>query len=244
MQANPGPAVVLVSPHLDDAVLSAWSVLTDDGSVDVVNVFDGVPEPGFVTRFDLLTGADESAARLMARREEDREALALAGRRPFGLGFLERQYRDEPPDREAITAALRPAIEGCSQLVLPAGIRAHEDHVAVRDVGLELARGSIPATLYAELPYAIHKGWPHWVTGADPDPHLRPEAEWELDLATVPYPPDSLEPSVRRLDGAEAEAKLAALRAYRTQFPQLNSGAVRRLEMPAIIRYEVYWSVG
>jgi LmbE family N-acetylglucosaminyl deacetylase len=218
-------------------------VLKRDGPVEVVNVCTGIPDRGFVTRYDRLIRATESAALFEARIEEDRAALALAGRAPRGLGFLEAQYRDEPLDRRGVAAALESEIPACSGIVLPAGIGGHEDHVAVRDAGFELADGAVPITLYAELPYAIHKGWPHWVTGADPDPHLDPESDWDFYLETVPCPGDALRPAPRTLSEAEADEKLAALRTYRTQFSSLNSGAIDRFGNPGVRSHEMFWSV-
>ena len=234
--------MVVVSPHLDDAVLGAWSVLTDDRDVEVVNVFDGAPGPGFVTRYDRLLRAEESAALFGERLTEDREALALAGRTPRGVGLLERQYRDAPLDPADLAGRLRAAIPAGSELVVPAGIGGHEDHLAVRDAAFELAGGT-PLSLYADLPYAIHKGWPHWVTGAEPDPHLAPETDWDVYLETAPCPRSALAVDVRTLTGAEAAAKLAALRTYRTQFASLNSGMINRFGNPDASRYEVFWRV-
>ena len=38
------PATTILSPHIDDAVLSLWAVLAGPGEVTVMNVFDGAPE--------------------------------------------------------------------------------------------------------------------------------------------------------------------------------------------------------
>src|SRR5580765_515812 len=54
-----GPVVVL-SPHLDDAVLSCWSVLRGPEPVQAVNVFAAPPRTGFVTRYDRICGAHDS----------------------------------------------------------------------------------------------------------------------------------------------------------------------------------------
>ena len=67
----------MLSPHLDDAVLSAWSVLTEARDVVVVNVFAGVPEARPVPRWDRLAGADDCRSHMKARLAEDRAALAL-----------------------------------------------------------------------------------------------------------------------------------------------------------------------
>jgi LmbE family N-acetylglucosaminyl deacetylase len=238
-----GPAVV-VSPHLDDAVLSAWSVLRAEGPVEVVNVCTGLPPAGVLTRYDRLVRGTESAALFAERLAEDREALALAGRAPRGLGFLERQYASAPLDHTELRAAIAPELDGASHAYLPSGIGAHDDHVAARDAGLDAAAAArVPVTLYAELPYAIHKGWPHWVIGGEPDPHLDPDSDWEFYLEAVPRPRDALVAEVRRLDADEAVAKLAALRTYRTQFASLRSGIVDRFANLDVLAHEVFWRV-
>ncbi len=237
---SPQPLLVF-SPHLDDAALSAWSVVSGPGPVDVVNVFDGIPSTGFVTDYDRLVGASDSASLAQQRVQEDREALARAGRVPRGLGFLDDQYRDEPPDSEALADAIGAELAVCSGLLVPAGIGGHPDHLIVRDLCLELAGFELPITIYAEVPYAIRKGWPHWVTGAEPDPYLDLDSEWERDLETLAVPRQALVAEAISLTEDEAAAKLAALRTYRTQFPSLNSGAIDRLVNPAVHSYEVFW---
>src|SRR4051794_35229184 len=83
---------VVVSPHLDDAVLSCWHVL-QDGEATVVTVFAGVPEPGTRGWWDRLTGSDDSAARMRERLREDDAALGLGGATPLRLDLLDEQYR-------------------------------------------------------------------------------------------------------------------------------------------------------
>ena len=46
LRHDPGGPYLVLSPHLDDAVIDCWSVLTDSGDVRVVNIFAGVPSPG------------------------------------------------------------------------------------------------------------------------------------------------------------------------------------------------------
>ena len=63
---------VILSPHLDDAVLSCWHVLTQPGEVVVITVFAGVPTgltaPAW---WDRYTGATDSGERVRERIEED-----------------------------------------------------------------------------------------------------------------------------------------------------------------------------
>ena len=172
MRLDGDAPVLLLSPHLDDAVLSCWSVLTGSREVVVVNVFSGIPEPGLLTPVDRLAGATDSATRMRERLAEDAEALALAGGEPIDLGFLDSQYRPVAgePGAAEIVAALDGPVERASALFAPAGLSGNPDHLVVRELALGLAAGGYPTELYAEFPAAIRYGWPHWVTGDDPIP--------------------------------------------------------------------------
>jgi LmbE family N-acetylglucosaminyl deacetylase len=240
------PAAVL-SPHLDDAVLGCWSVVAGPGEVQVVNVFDGLPVAGFVSMWDRMSGAAESRARMEERLSEDREALALAGREPLSLGFLDGSYRDPAGASAPTTAEVRERFEqrlpAASRLLAPAAIGAHADHVVVRWLALELAREGMPVTLWAELPYAIESGWPQWVLGGEPDRYRDVDAWWESYLEDAPCERESLHAEVHRLSDEQSAAKLAAMRAYRTQFPLLNGGHLDRLAHPLSRGYEVFWDV-
>src|SRR5947208_3206705 len=100
--------IAILSPHLDDAVLSCWHLLAGPREVAVLNVFAGVPPAGEPAGWwDRLVGdPDADAATVVrARRAEDRAALALAGRAATNLGFLDRQYRPDPEPPAALAAA-------------------------------------------------------------------------------------------------------------------------------------------
>lgn len=140
--ADSAPTVVL-SPHVDDAVLSVWSVVGDAGDAAVVNVFAGVPEDGPPPRWDRLAGATSRKAHMEARLDEDLAALALAGRTAAYLPFLDRHYRsDGPPGQDEVERAVEAVVPAASLLYAPAGIGTHEDHVLVRDAALDVAGDS------------------------------------------------------------------------------------------------------
>src|SRR5271165_7049564 len=101
------PDTIILSPHFDDAVLSCWEVLAGAGEVLVVNVFAGEPPAGTLGWWDELAGASDSAAAVSARIEEDRQALALAGRAAVNLPFLDSQYRQDDQAPGEIVQALR-----------------------------------------------------------------------------------------------------------------------------------------
>lgn len=211
-------SVAVLSPHLDDAVLSAWATLRRGGDVLVVNVFDGVPPPGTLGGWDRATGASDSSARMRERLEEDRAALAIAGVPAASLGLLEHDYRGEPPAPGALGDALAGAVAGRAEVWAPAGIGGHPDHVAVRDWALAAGLDGAAVHLYADLPYAVSHGWPARVDGAEPEAHV--------------------------LAADEAERKLSALAEYRSQIDALDAGAAGLLRDPAAVRYEVSWAVG
>jgi LmbE family N-acetylglucosaminyl deacetylase len=228
---------VVVSPHLDDALFSAWHLLAGAGDVRVVNVFTGMPPEGTVPpRWDRLTGARDSVQRMRERLDEDGRALGLAGRTAVGLDFLDSQYREGPVDAGALEAALERAA-GDAELVAPAGIGEHSDHVAVRDAALALVARGAPVSFYAELPYATEFGWPAWVDVSDPDPFVDPDAYWSdawAPLFDAHYAPIPIE-----LDAETQRHKIEAMREYRTQFPALEGGDRQRLTHPTLVRYEV-----
>src|SRR5215510_3926275 len=70
---------LVVSPHLDDAVLSA-SHRIRPGAATVVTVFAGTPAASIgLTGWDAFTGATDSAARMLERYGEDDEAMRRLG---------------------------------------------------------------------------------------------------------------------------------------------------------------------
>jgi len=206
------PVRAVLSPHLDDAVLGAWSALRGPGEVRVVNICTAVPAAGVLSAWDERTGATDSAARMRERLLEDSAALARAGRRSVGLGFLEVQYRSGPPSAGELRDAIGAATQDAGEVWAPAGIGEHPDHVLVRDAALALARASgPPLRLYAELPYSAGPGG------------------WPQRFAS----------QLVELGDEEAERKLAALREYSTQFAALDRDGC--LTDPRVNRREASW---
>lgn len=228
--------VLVLSPHPDDAVFSCWHVLASREDVVVVNVFTGLPPAGtLLTRWDRITGATDSRARVEERLREDREALALAGRAAVGLEFVEGQYGAPRPAPQEIAAALE-RLDG-ERVIAPAGIGGHSEHELVREAAQHLGRRT---SFYAELPYSTEFGWPAWVTGSEREPFLDVDVDWEQWTAAL-YDA-AYEPRVVELEEEEQARKIAAMRAYRTQFPALEAGRLRRLTHPDLVRFEVIWN--
>jgi LmbE family N-acetylglucosaminyl deacetylase len=245
--ADPGGATVVLSPHLDDAVLSCWSVLSSPGDVRPVNVFAASPRPGFVTSIDRICGATDSAAHMAERCAEDAEALALAGRTPTNLPFLDRQYRGPRAafSLRSLDAAVAEAVGPIAALYAPAALGGgHTDHRLVRRLALAAAASGIRVHLYADLPYAVAFGWPHWVTGEPDEPRRVVDAYWAPLLRAVPAIHALGDARVVRLTSEQSGQKLRAMRTYRTQLPALDAGPVEFLSNPAVHGFEVFWDVG
>jgi LmbE family N-acetylglucosaminyl deacetylase len=237
--AADGRTVAIVSPHLDDAVLGCWAELARSPRTVVVNVCTAVPPGGWLAYWDGVTGGTDSAEHMRLRLAEDERAIEFAGAERADLEFLDKHYREgKPLDPDELRERIRGVLPPDSLVLAPAGIGEHVDHLAARDVSLELA-GEFEVRLYADLPYCVRYGWPGWVTGHDPDPYLDVEMTWAPALKPLE---DGWRAEAVALSEAEQEAKLHAMRLYASQYPGLTGGvAVDWLSHPAILPFEVRW---
>jgi LmbE family N-acetylglucosaminyl deacetylase len=131
--------ILVVSPHLDDAVLSCGALLASCAGAVVVTVFAGAaPDDQPLTEWDRKAGFASSREAVAARREEDARALALLDAKPVWLDFLDAQYGWSPKVAE-VTAALAAELDrhrpDC--VVAPLGL-FHGDHVLVHRAVLAL----------------------------------------------------------------------------------------------------------
>jgi LmbE family N-acetylglucosaminyl deacetylase len=164
--------VGVVSPHLDDAVLSAaMALVARPGSV-VVPVFDAGPvavDP--VTWWDDHCGFADGDDVASIRREEDDAALAMLGATGVRLGFWDEQYRNDTygydgPRGDALEAALTISLAdavgrlsadgGPRTWLVPLGL-VHPDHELAHRAGAAVARRrpDLDWVVYLELPYAV-----------------------------------------------------------------------------------------
>lgn len=248
---RPVPHVAILSPHPDDAVLSCWHVLSRPGEVAVLNVFTGRPEAGSTGHWDRLTGARDSRARIEERLHEDRQALALAGREPVNLDFLDNQYRAGGQALEPLEESLARLLAAGTLVYAPAALGDHPDHALVRAAALRLRQRGLDVLLYADLPHAIaQRGWPAWVTGGradgrgtSPDRGRDAAASWDRALADAGLVPGDLAPQVVALDPAARARKAEAVTAYATQVAALEQLLGLSLSDPEALGYEVAWSI-
>ncbi len=246
LRADPGGPIVLLSPHWDDAVFNCWSLLDGEREVRVVNVFGGVPAPSPPSRWDLICGGREAAEHARDRIAEDAASLGAAGRAAVNLPLLDAEHREpgRDPTLADLDAHVSRAFSAASAIYAPAALGMNLDHRLTRRYARALHLQGMPVHLYADLPYCVVHGWPHWVDGDDPDPHRDVDAFWSTFLVGLPELGDLRDASVARLAPERAAAKLSAMRAYRTQFNALDGGRAARLSNPAVHAFEVFWALG
>lgn len=158
----PSPLVV-ISPHLDDAVLSCAGLLAARPGSTVVTVFTArAPAQHPLTDWDRRCGFDSAEAAMTCRLAEDREALGIVGATGLALGFLDCQYT-ATPDQDApliterlfqLLASLAPA-----SVVMPLGV-FHCDHERVSDEAL-MIRDALPGAAwfgYEDVPHCERPG--------------------------------------------------------------------------------------
>lgn len=243
LRFDAGAPALLLSPHLDDAVIDCFSLLASGEPVRVANVFAGVPEDGVVPSWDRICGAEDIAEHVRERIAEDREALATLGIEPVDLPFLGLNYRSgrPRPALSEVASALAGRVPAASRVFAPAMVGDPiEDHVFVRTLALSLHAQGLPATLYADVPYAVQFGWPHWVTGTARNPRVDVDVFWGRFLSGVPELARA-EARVVTLGPEGAKRKLETMRMYRTQFEGLDAHGV--LSDPAVHAFEVYWDL-
>lgn len=208
--------LLVVSPHLDDAVLSCGRLLAaNPGSVVVTVLAASPPDDRFVD-WDRRGGFHPGDDVMAQRRREDGRALRRLRARPVWLEFRQDVYRDAPLDAAAIRRAVSGVIEEHDALLvaLPLGLH-HADHRAVADA----LHAGLPARrvrLYADQPYAT-------------------------DFADLVAPRVAEIPSLQPVDGPGHGRwrKTLAIGAYRSQLRALGVGVLHRAGSAP----EAYWEV-
>lgn len=196
------PPLLVISPHLDDAVLSCGGALAAHPGSTVVTVQTAhVPALAGATTWDRSCGFRPGDDVMGRRQDEDRAALGLVGASPRWLGVVEGQYTAKP-DVAGIRRALNEllATDRSPVVLFPLGI-GHADHALVSDVVVELAAGDPDRSwiAYDDLPYRE-------LFPGDVERRLAAIAERGVEIDSVELEVDS-----------DRRRKLAAVRRYRSQ---------------------------
>lgn len=197
--------LLVVSPHLDDAVLSAGEALAGwTGPTVVLSILAGLPPHPVVTTFDANCGFASSTDSTIARWHEDDRALRRVGATALRAPFLDNQYGDRPTAWD-VAAMILLAVDAIHPVAMlgPMGL-AHPDHELIGDAFLSAAlQAPCVPWLYEDIPARV-----------------------ELPL-TVPPRLEALEaagwtPHLSHLASGPLDAKKAAVAAYRSQLWALD----------------------
>jgi LmbE family N-acetylglucosaminyl deacetylase len=191
--------MLVVSPHLDDAVLSLGATMThaarSDSKVDVVTIFAGDPESTrAASGWDRRAGFATEGEAATARRNEDLEACRIVGAAPRWLLFASGSYGD-PRDPDRVWSALASEVTRADTVFVPGFPLTNEDHAWLaglfvdRELSVELVR-------YSEQPYRY---------GIRSEGR-RPGSDWERSKVAI----------------ADYRQKRRAVQAYRSQLPLLG----------------------
>jgi LmbE family N-acetylglucosaminyl deacetylase len=86
-------AALVISPHLDDAILGAGQFIAGRPDCVATTVFAGTPAAQAVlTSYDDKCGFSSAAEATDARRAEDLEALSVLQAKAVHLDFVDSQY--------------------------------------------------------------------------------------------------------------------------------------------------------
>lgn len=176
------PRVLAISPHLDDAVLSAGGRLFELASqgvaVTVLTLFAGIPTPPYSLFAELLHEEWQLTENPVDdRRSEDIRALKCLGADALHGPFLDIIYRTEPDGQWMVDAGSpmpryettqEPELcEGLADVVAEhiarlrpdrvltcAAVGEHIDHWRTRDAVLAAAADQVPVRCWEDLPYS------------------------------------------------------------------------------------------
>lgn len=152
--------ILLISPHFDDAVLSAGQFMAERPDADVVTVFAGVPlTPDNVhTPYDEKCGFDNARDAVGARTRENDNALALLQANPINFEFPDSQYDTGLANSvhvHDIVTKLQEIVDDINYefIMAPIGL-GHPDHIKVTDAIVNL-KTSCPVYLWEDLPLRV-----------------------------------------------------------------------------------------
>lgn len=131
--------MLVLSPHLDDAVFGCGELIAQFRDATVLTVLAGVPA-GFdaLTPWDAASGFANAQEAIVLRRREDRAALEVLRASPRWLDFCDSQYRQTPSPKDIVRALVESMAQLSPRMVcIPAGL-FHSDHELVHEAALSL----------------------------------------------------------------------------------------------------------
>lgn len=221
--------VVILSPHLDDAVFSCWHALHIP-NVIVITIFAGIPGNTSKTLWDRICG-EPSSAKMMSRRLRENEAVFCDLQvTSYTFEYLDRQYSSKFVDVQEVAKSVLAKVSVEALYLAPlAGslLWRHPNHIFVREVGKLLATQGNEVAFYADIPYMQMP--------------LRSSAEYKKQMARrgSKYLGSPTEVEIIELSLEDQALKHNAMRQYRTQYKMTNLACFGALGRKANVQREV-----
>ncbi len=208
--------VVVVSPHLDDAIMSlgatiAWAIQAG-ATIEVLTVFAYIPSSAArAGLWDTSCGFVTEGQAAIVRREEDRQACLLLGAQPRWLDFGAEPY-ERRGSEDDIWAAVQAATQHADLVLIPGFPLVHPDHACLSELLLRKGLTGRRTVLYAEQPYVFT--YDKAPSGSAVAPALKSVIAAAPNWTHV------------RTERAHRQAKLKAVRSYRSQLRHLGLGTI------------------
>lgn len=157
MTAGSSGRTVILSPHLDDAVLSLGAWIAErsrkNEEILIITVFAGDPDSTSPSsEWDALCGFHTAGAAARARREEDQRACAIVGAQTKWLPFADTQYGSH--DANLVWGSLQDDLSQAAAVLVPGFPLTHPDHLWLADIVTARLQGHDRLGMYVEHPYA------------------------------------------------------------------------------------------
>jgi LmbE family N-acetylglucosaminyl deacetylase len=180
--------------------------------------------------WDRIGGFKKSRDMMEARRQENETALSGLGVRIVNLDFLDNQYMTEERDGDELYNQLKARVAKPDIIYAPIAasrLYRHPDHVLLREIGLKLKKEGYRVVFYTDIPYMQ-------IPKKPVDTYLR-----RLEKRIFSLTGEKLKVSVISLDNNEVLKKVAAMKAYETQFTITNITSFGRLSKKANVQSEI-----
>ena len=246
--------ITVLSPHLDDAVLSLGAALSaavrSGNSVRVVTVLANDPSSAAPAHpWDAACGFRTAGEAAAQRREEDRRACEVIGAEPVWLPFGDAEH-GRPESDDVVRQAVAEALAGADTVLIPGFPLDQPDHAWLA----ELVAGDPPTAvrlgLYVEQPYAalrlMGRGRRTWSSGLSTTQGVANAIRIAVRCGRSLQQPavrESLSPHVGDFhwgalaaDRTDRATKLRAVKAYGSQVSQFGPLVLTRMAM-----YEAGW---
>ena len=219
--------MLVISPHLDDAVLSCGQLIQSRRGSTIMTILAGFPQGMHTGWSGQTTGLPVARDANLKRREEDQRASGSLGAQTIWIDIPAQEYGPaaSPTERlrniqEAVATAV--ATSEAHAVFIPLGV-THPDHIVVSDAALlAIFASNLESYIYMEMPYG----------------QARPgEVRRRLRHVGRKFKIDPLAPFT-----GDLQTKTEAVNAYFSQVEALRQGFGRRFNR-IFTDSEKYWRV-